>query len=289
MNHSEQHATITRASLSSQLSARFGFDLSGIWQWMQHEGHLSSEVGDNWDPVWGAQGAMRHIAGRTKKHPGERLLHSWVMKSSRGKRLRGPCKLCGISRVVVGCYFEVVGPLKELEFARAFVGQIERERAQLAKLGESVLKNYGIYRRTMVERARGRAMRELEKVESLSMTRQERSKKTTALKRLLEHPESLIGPDVVAECQVETRFSELVTVLESIEDYVLVDLRYPLEQSVWPRRVGRNKELIAKAQAALFQEKFSYKEVATLAREPGPIDDRTIARVRERVRGLDLR
>jgi hypothetical protein len=82
--------------------------------------------------------------------------------------------------------------------------------------------------------------------------------------------------------------------LLAVLDDVYVDLRSPLEETVWPPGVGRRQKLISKAQKVLRDEGFTWREVAELLREEpgesiGNSGEGAISRARARVRGYGKR
>lgn len=269
----------TRTTLADAVWKRFDFDPTLFWEWLQAHKHLPSDLPENWDPISGLGGALSHVLGPSES---AQDIHGVLLRTGDGRSIRPKCKVCGIARVLVGCW--LILEREQHEHALAFCKTLTEAAAKIARMRVELRRasrQFGAAQRTRLQAFIAKQERELS-VSTLrpSVRRSVRSR----LAALRKRPESLGGVDIYERHDVDDALRDAFRRLNLAIDSVQVDLRGLLETNLWkPWAAGREKPLTL-VQRILKEEGMSWKEIVEITDEKG--DPRSaIDRVRSRVQG----
>ncbi len=272
----------TRTSLADRVMKVFDFDLDQLWDHLQLTGDLPSTLPEDWDPVCGAQGALSHIKD-----------HSSMPLTPNGRRVRKPCKICGVSRVVLGCLWALEGPNlpHALVFGRELsnsISEIAEIRSRLNAAGRSYASTHKEAFQRFVEGQRLALSKSFQN-QSFCSDRHRKEQEKILEENLARLAKLQADPEVVGVrplkklAEVDKCLKEVVREIRIVIDDVLVDLRGVIDVNAWTPQRGSKTKMVILVQRTLREEGFSWKEIADLVEE----DDsrKALDRVRARVEG----
>lgn len=152
--------------LVKMVRANFKFDIQGLRDWLEGQGHLSSDLPSNWDPVWTDSrgkdqpedwekrlGAAAHVA-----LPG----HGWIVEGAAPSSVK--CRLCGVATAIWLCSMAAAEADKDLEYVTVFAGELGKIRSLVDQAQRRYVTAAGEYReqhipgiRRFLERAKATA------------------------------------------------------------------------------------------------------------------------------------
>jgi hypothetical protein len=273
----------TRKSLAQAVRDEFKFDISPLWAWMQRENYLPKDLHGMWDPVWGTDGAWQHLRGRDSTRQSKQPMH-WAGRFSRtGKALRPPCRCCGVSQVVLLCYYKLIAPIHARPHMWKLLELIESEIRGLRVMRRALAREVRSYRTSQTEYLKGvlenAAQREFD------TRKRRRPEKNRELMEKLQYwamnSKELAQLPMYSHLKVDSWFEDLEEVLRLVQNDV-INPRLPVLEAIWPPRSGRPTKMIANVRTILRNDGFTWNEVTELVRDDADIDDPNGARDRAR-------
>jgi len=146
--------------------ANYKFDIQGLRVWLEAQGHLTSDLPANWDPVWSDPERVNQPEDRAMHHGAVAHLalpgHGWIVEGAAPSSVK--CRLCGVATAIWLCSMAVAEAKKDLGYVTVFatelgkiVSLVDQARRRYAKAAGRYREEHVLGIRGFLERAKATA------------------------------------------------------------------------------------------------------------------------------------